>query len=312
MILCLGTTPAVQRVMVFDHYVPGEVNRASQVLECLAGKSGNAAKAARALGASVTALTFVGGRTGELYRQGLDAAGIAHDLVEVDHPTRLCITVVDRSKNDATELVEETAPVSPAALSELRRRFAAIIPQAKVLVLSGTLAPGVPVDFYAECTREANRHGVAVIVDAHGEPLRQALPARPLVVKPNRAELGRTVGHPVDTPAALRDAIGQLAGESGGWVLVTSGPGEVLLGNGRDLWRIDVPTIRPVSAIGSGDSLAGGLAVALLNGETFPEAATLGIACGISNALHILPGQIDRQQVDELREKLRILNEPRP
>ena len=39
MIFCLGTTPAVQRVMVFKKLEIGEVNRALEVHQGIAGKS---------------------------------------------------------------------------------------------------------------------------------------------------------------------------------------------------------------------------------------------------------------------------------
>jgi fructose-1-phosphate kinase PfkB-like protein len=41
MIICLGTTPAVQRVMVFKKLEIGEVNRAVEVHQDIAGKSVN-------------------------------------------------------------------------------------------------------------------------------------------------------------------------------------------------------------------------------------------------------------------------------
>ena len=43
MILCVGTTPAAQRVMVFDRLIAGEVNRARITLDGFAGKSVNVA-----------------------------------------------------------------------------------------------------------------------------------------------------------------------------------------------------------------------------------------------------------------------------
>lgn len=304
MLLCLGTTPAIQRVMVFDQYVPGEVNRAAEVLECPSGKSINVARVAHALGAAVMAMGFAGGCGGQEIRRGLAAMGIAHDFVEVDQPTRTCITLIDRSRQQATELVEEPSPVAPANLAELRTRFSAAIPRARILCLSGTLAPGIPDDFLAGCVREASALGIPAIVDATGNPLRLALAARPFLVKPNRSELARTVGHPVDSPADLRRAIGQLINEGARWVLVSDGAGKVAVAGDNGFWTIDIPVVRPVNPIGSGDALAGGLAAALLRGESLPHAATAGIAAAISNTLHLLPGQIDLNQVALLRPPL--------
>src|SRR4051794_23780789 len=81
MIICLGTTPAVQRVMVFKELEIGEVNRAVEVHQEIAGKSVNVAKVLGALQKPVMAMGFVGGERGEFIRAELDRLSIEHDFV---------------------------------------------------------------------------------------------------------------------------------------------------------------------------------------------------------------------------------------
>ena len=61
MILCLGTTPAVQRVMVFRSLAIDAVNRAVTTLDGIAGKSINVAKVLRVLGERPMATGFLNG-----------------------------------------------------------------------------------------------------------------------------------------------------------------------------------------------------------------------------------------------------------
>lgn len=68
----------------------------------------------------------------------------------------------------------------------------------KVLALSGSLPPKAPQGFYADCCKIAQRSDVPVIMDARGEPLAQAMKYKPLMVKPNRAELGGMFGEQID------------------------------------------------------------------------------------------------------------------
>ena len=65
------------------------------------------------------------------------------------------------------------------------------LPRAALLVISGSLPPGMPADTYADIIRMANRRGVRVILDTDGEPLRQGLRAKPFMVKPNVHEARR-------------------------------------------------------------------------------------------------------------------------
>ena len=69
MILCLGTTPAVQRVMVFTKLTLDAVNRAATTLDGAAGKSVNVAKVLKSLGERPVATGFLGGDRGTFVRR---------------------------------------------------------------------------------------------------------------------------------------------------------------------------------------------------------------------------------------------------
>src|SRR5437763_1129088 len=150
MIICLGTTPAVQRVMIFKKLEIGEVNRALEVHQDVAGKSVNVAKVLGALGKPVTALGFVGGERGEFIRAELDRRKIEHDFVAVRPQTRLCVTILDQEAGTITELVEESRPVEESAWDELLGKTKKL-PKAQMLILSGTLAGGARPGFYRQC-----------------------------------------------------------------------------------------------------------------------------------------------------------------
>src|SRR5260370_39797467 len=76
--------------------------------------------------------------------------------------------------------------------------------------MSGTITPGGPVDFYNRCTHIARRAGALTVVDAQGAVLIESLPARPGLVKPNRAELATTVGRKLPTQSAVTRAMPEL------------------------------------------------------------------------------------------------------
>ena len=72
MILCLGTTPAVQRVMVFRKIALDAVNRAAATAEGPAGKSINVARVLKQLGERPFAIGFLGGERGKFITAALD------------------------------------------------------------------------------------------------------------------------------------------------------------------------------------------------------------------------------------------------
>jgi len=298
LIICLGTTPAVQRTMTFEHVVIDDVNRAIQTRQYASGKPINAARVLHTLGRRPLACGFVGGETGAFIRRNLDEISLAHDFVEVAPATRICVTMVDRSAGTATELIEEAAAVNSGDGDLLLEKLRSLMGQCEGLILSGKLAPGVAGDFYARCVYEAR--GKLVVLDGSGEALRRALAAGPTIVKPNRGELAETVGMTIDSDASLKTGIGKLIAAGPKWVVVTAGGGKTVVSDGNRFWGISTPTVRVVSPIGSGDSFAAGLAAAVCAGEDVPQACRLAVACGAANAMTPFAGHLRREDVDAL------------
>ncbi len=286
--LCLGTTPTVQQTMVFDRVTPDEVNRATEVRRAASGKPINVARVLLALGQRAMLCIPTGGDTGAFIRSDLEAAGVEHDCVESAATTRTCVTVVDRAAGTATELVEEAGPLSTDESARMLATMKAHLPGCRMMILSGTLAKGVSDDFYLECCRAAGESGVPVILDAHGSPLTRALPSRPLVVKPNRQELAAMMGKGIGDDGALREAMIALHRQGAQWVVITMGRAGAAACDGNSFWKIPAIPIKAISAIGSGDAFAAGLASGLSAGREVPDACRLAAACGAANAL--IPG----------------------
>ncbi len=305
-ILCVGTTPAAQRVMFFPRLALDAVNRAAVTLDGMAGKSINVAKVLKALGLDPIATGFLGGNRGEFLRAALAAAEIESDFVAVQAPTRQCITVVDQSAGTHTELVEESRPVRPADF----RKFMAVVRRrivgCRAAVMSGTIASGGPVTLYRDCVRLAAQAGAISIVDAQGAALLAALPARPGLVKPNRAELAATVGRELKSEAGTMRVMRELHERGAQRVIVTAGREPALAFDGKSFHRIIVPRLRAVNPIGSGDAFTAAVVWRLLRGDDLGEACRWGAAAGAANALTPMAGELRRRDVERLVKQVRI------
>jgi len=91
-------------------------------------------------------------------RADLDTAYISHAFLDVDAATRLCVTVIDRAAHTATELIEEPSAVKKTDVQLLLKKLRELLVPASLLVLSGSLAPGVPATFYRDCVALAAEH----------------------------------------------------------------------------------------------------------------------------------------------------------
>lgn len=303
MILCIGPTPAEQRVMIFRRLMLNEVNRATTTLDGPAGKSTNVAKALAALGERPVATGFLGGTRGDRLRSALEARGIGCDFSEAGQ-TRQCVTVIDELNGTQTELVEESQPLALADYDRLEAIVGNRIKECRAVIMSGTLTPGGPVDFYLRCTQIANSAGALSVVDAHGAPLLEAIRARPGVVKPNRLELASTLGKELDTEGLVISAMRELHERGAQRVIVTAGTQPSLAFDGRAFWRISPPRVIPVNPIGSGDTFTAALVWRLLLGEDLGQASRWGTAAGAANALTILAGEISAAEVERLAKEV--------
>lgn len=305
--VCLGTTPALQRTMIFDRVAIDQVNRAKRVFEHASGKSINVARVLHALGEKAVACAPLGGERGEIVRRDLRRSRLPHRCIETAAQTRLCTTLLDEADRTATELVEEARPITAKERAAVFKALTALLPGAKTLVLSGSLTPGLAANFYADCCRAANRAGAAVIVDARGRKLMRALPARPMVAKCNRAELAATIGKPIDDEAELRKAMTLLHRRGAQWVIVTLGGDGARAHDGRNFWTIPAAKIRAVSAIGSGDAFAAGVAAGIARGQDVAESCRLGAACAAANALIPGSGLLRLADVRRLLKQTRVI-----
>ena len=286
--------------MVFRKLTLDAVNRAATTLDGAAGKSINVAKVLKSLGEQPLATGFLGGDRGEFLRSELAAKGVAQDFVTVAARTRECVTVIDESVGTFTELVEESSAVAPEDFERLLALIQRHMPQCKAAVMSGTIARGGRTDFYAQCVQWAHKAGALSVVDAQGPALMEALNAGPAVVKPNRAELAATLGGDLNDDASLIKAMQDLHKRGARTVVITAGKDAVFAFNGKSSWKLRPPPVHAVNPIGSGDAFTAGLVSRLLRGEELPDACRWACATGAANALTLMPGELNPDDVERL------------
>jgi tagatose 6-phosphate kinase len=308
MILAAGLSPAWQQIVELDTFRLGEVNRARAVHWCASGKVLNVARALRALAGDDAArntrtLALIGGTAGDAIRAEFIAESIDARWIDSIAATRVCTTLLDSQTATTTELVENARFIPPEDLSRFRAAYFEESATAEFVVLTGSLPAGVPSRFYVELV---SRTPGRVIVDCQGDSLLATLEARPFVVKPNREELGRTLGRALVEDAQLHDAMRELNRRGAEWVVVSQGKGRVWLSSKTRLAAIDPPAMSVVNPIGSGDCLAAGIATGLAAGYDLPDAARLGVAAAAENVRHLLPARIERRNVIDIASRLSV------
>jgi tagatose 6-phosphate kinase len=260
---------------------PGRSHRVSAVHSRAGGKGVNVARVLRALGHEVVVVGLAGGPTGEAVREDLDAAGLPHELVPCAGETRRTVTVV--SGGEATLLSEPGPVVTRDEWAALERR----VPEADVVVISGSLPPGVGDDAVA---RLAAAREVPVIVDTYGEALRLAAPYA-WAVKPNAEELAAVTG--TDDPVTGARMLGART------VVVSLGADGLLAVTADELYRVPPPRVVTGNPTGAGDAVVAALAAGA--GTPWPDLLTNAAALSAAAVLAPLAGAFDADAYEGFR-----------
>ncbi|MCZ0857500.1 1-phosphofructokinase family hexose kinase [Actinomyces israelii] len=320
MIVTLTPNPSLDRtVSLPGPLVRGGVNRLGGVVVEPGGKGVNVARVLVSAGQPAAAVLPAAAHDPLLL--ALEAAAAAPSTgsavlsthaVTVAAPARIN-TAVTEPDGTTTKLNEPGAALSPeeidaveSALLEAATAAAAGEGARHWAVLSGSLPPGVPADWYARLVRllRGSAPGLRIAVDTSDEPLAAlaaGLPeSAPDLVKPNGEELGQLVGLPADRAMALEegaahgdltpvaDAARILIDLGLGAVMATLGPAGAVLVTGGGAWHATAPKVPVASTVGAGDSSVAGYVLADVRGGDEPERLRTAMAYG--SAAASLPG----------------------
>jgi 1-phosphofructokinase len=258
------------------------------------GKGVNVARALAAAGADV--VPVLPAAPHDPLVVALAERGLPLVTVPVDAPVRTNYTLTSPD-GTTTKLNEPGVPLTAdtrAALAQALRLHAS---GARWVVLSGSLPPGTPSDWYADLVAALRDTGARIAVDTSEEPLRALLDAGPAsapdLLKPNAEELASLAG--VAEADVLADRQVMLAAVA---TLHTRGVAEVLLTLGAEgallstaaggLWSAQPPRIAVRSTVGAGDSSLAGYLLADLADAPPAERLRTAVAYGAASAS--LPG----------------------
>ncbi len=277
----LGPNPAWQKVLFFEHFQPGGINRARQCLAFASGKGINFCRAARCHGKTTTRLLqFAGGEAGRLLITGLQQENISHHTVFVTAPTRGCTTCICRKTGTITEVIEPSEAATSHAVEELLACLRHTLLDCDMVVLCGTLPSGTDPFLYEEAARLTAAAGKPLLADCWEHLDRILKAGGQVTVKINQDELTALTGEN-DLKKALHNLSQEYPLQQ---IAITAGAADAwLLGNGI-LYRYRLPYLEGiVNSIGSGDTASAVFGAELLAGQPPQDAFARALGAAMAN-----------------------------
>lgn len=310
MITVVSLNPSIDRTLTLPVFTPGSTNRAEQVRVDAGGKGINVCLHLKALGAAdVRCIGFMRTEDEPLFTSVLQQAGVQCHWLSLPGHVRTNIKICT-ANGDLTEINETGAPVPEEQTDAMLQLFRESCTGSDVIVLTGSVPPGVPKDIYRRMIGIAHEHGVPCLLDADGEALRSGLLAKPDFIKPNRAEAEALLDVNMSDEAELYATAQSLMALGIPYGCISLGAQGALYFS--DAWMLTLPALDvPVrSTVGAGDAMTAAFALGLAGHmgekETFrlAVAASAAAVCGegTQSVDPALVQKLLRQTVHSLKE----------
>jgi 1-phosphofructokinase len=298
-IVTVTPNPSIDRTVTLGTPLTrGAVHRVTSATTEPGGKGVNVARALTLAG--LDALALLPAADTDPIVAALQSSGVSFRCVPLTGVVRTNLAITE-TDGTTTKLNEPGASLDDSVRNALTRAVVEAASAASWVVLSGSLPPGLPDDWYAEIVATLAPAACRVAVDTSERPL-DALAASfaraaPDVIKPNAEELAGLVGaSPADLesaaaagdPEPVVTAAHQLIDRGARAVLVTLGAAGAVLVDATGSWMATPPPITPRSTVGAGDSSLAGYLRAEVGGAAPPQRLQMAVAYG--SAAAALPG----------------------
>ena len=279
MITSVSLNPSIDRTLTVDGFTPGGLNRVVSKSDIAAGKGVNVALTVAGLGLDAECVGFMYRDGGSLFEKRLMLNATPYEFIWCEGSVRTNIKVFDRSAGVVTELNESGMTVSADDLGKMVDLVVKHAENSDYLILSGSLPPGCPQDYYKTLISAVDGLGCRCVLDADGERLRYGLEAKPFMIKPNRYELEMMTGKAMRDLADIRNAALRYIDNGVEVVAVSLGADGALITNGAETLYAPRVNIEVKGTVGAGDAMVAALAAGFMADCDLEEAFRMGVAC---------------------------------
>ena len=299
MILTVTLNPAVDEEYIIPELRPGGWLWATSRTSSPGGKGINISAILAQFGYPSAAMGFLAGMKGEYIRSALRSYRITTNFVHIKGENRTNVYIIDETGNLETSISEAGPTVSPDAVERLRKVYGRILQRTRLVILGGTLPPGVPDGIFGEFISLAREKGIPTVVDAAGPSLMAALDAGPTVAKVDHRFMSKAMGRSLTSLDNLIEVVSDFQKKGVEWAIASYRTyGNVFFSpDGIYLALADRKSVR--SIFSTTDALLAGFVVAREEGMSTEETIRFAMASAWESSTHMGKGTRGREAVEE-------------
>lgn len=300
-IITLTVNPTIDKSTTVSGIKPNSKLRCANPVYEAGGGGINVSRVLHTLGGNSVCMYMAGGTTGKELQDMLTDLELLQQVIPIAGRVRENLSVTDTVNNQQYRFGMPGPKISEREWKNTLGHLDSVLSAGDYLVASGSLCPGMPIDFYAQVSHIAQNKKVKVILDTSGDALLKGAQAGVYLLKPNLGELAKLCGVKTISFLELESVAKTFLKNNPCEVLVISmGPQGALLVTNDILEYIAAPVVHQKSTIGAGDSMVAGMVYALANGKSLSEMAKYGVACGTAATMTEGTQLCKKRNVEEL------------
>ena len=307
MILTVNLNPAVDRTCKLEKIEIGKVNRLKEVKAVAGGKGINVTKVLCKYKMPVIAMGFLGGNSGSMIESSVEEMGADAVFTRTSSNTRMNSNIITED-GKVTEILEPGASISESEVQTFLSQYEAMLGEAEIVILSGSLPEGIEDDFYGKLIEMAHEYHCFVILDSSKEALKKALIKKPDLIKPNVAELEALFESKLQTMSERIAATKTLIDKGITYVALSMGADGILFVSKDELFQVKAPKVSVANTVGCGDSVVAALAMGFYEKKDITENVKRAVAISAANAMTLENGDIPTHEIRGLLEKTQVVH----
>ncbi|WP_099974709.1 1-phosphofructokinase [Lactobacillus terrae] len=283
MIYTITANPSIDYVLQLDQLKTGEVNRSTNDVKLPGGKGINVSRILKELSIDTTSLGFVGGATGEMFKNLLATHNLKTSFTNVKDDTRINVKI-NAVKQDIETEVNGTGPSISLEEKDSFMNQLRVVGDGDVIIMAGSLPKQLPDTFYLDIAKTIQKQGAEFIIDTTGQALLDTLSSHPLVVKPNHHELAELFDVEFKNESEIVEYARKLLDLGAKHVMISMAGDGALLVSKDHAYKANAPKGTVINSVGAGDSMIAGFVGAFMETGDPIESFHIGAACGSATA----------------------------
>jgi len=310
MIATITLNPSLDTIIEVHGLVVDESNRWLKTRLYAGGKGIDVSRAIHEMGGKTTAYGFIGGTAGRTLEIRLDEDGVPYSFTPIEQEIRENFIITDTKTGNQTRINAPGPRIAKKELERFMRKLERIHETVDLMVIGGSVPPGVPTNIYYDIVMECRRAGVSCILDSANQWLAEGISAKPYLIKPNVHEAETLLKIELSTEEAIIKAARKLVRKGIEIVVISRGKDGIIAATKEKIIKAVPPPVKVRSAIGAGDCTIAGLALKLAYDEPLIEACRLGVAMGAAAVLTPGTELCHKEDVEMLLPQVQVWETP--